>query len=110
MSYSASDVLSALAYAGVGVGLGTVGAALIVARSGKGEARAHAADMLATGYSGFTDRLAKDNERLVAENLKLRSLLLELGYAVDATLDSKGRPSAQVLADLRNKLIEAKRL
>lgn len=81
-----STVITALAYAGVGAGVGTIGAAIIQARSSKGESRAHAADLLAEGYSGFADRLGADNKSKAGEIKSLRTVLLKLTDATDLVL------------------------
>lgn len=86
-----STVITALAYAGVGAGVGSIGAAFISARSGKGEARAHAADMLANGYGGLADRLDRRNKQLETDNHKLKATLLKLTDTVDALLEKSDR-------------------
>lgn len=75
------DVLAALAYAGVGAGLGSIGAAVVTSRSGKSEARAHAADLIANAAGSLADRLEKMNTNLETENRQLRQAV---GCLVDA--------------------------
>lgn len=82
------NVMSALAYAGVSAALGTIGAAMVQAHSAKGESRAHAADLLADGYGGLTDRLGEDNKRQSTEIKTLRTVLLKLTDATDLLLDA----------------------
>lgn len=66
------DVLTALAYAGAGAGIGTIGAAVITSRGQKGEARAHAADLIANAAGELADRVTKLNDRLEEQNKTLR--------------------------------------
>ena len=80
------NMFSALAYAGIGAGLGTIGAAYIQSRSRRAESRANAADMLATGYGGLADRLSRDNEAKDDQIHTLRDVLLKLTDAVDLLL------------------------
>ena len=80
---SFSEVLSSLAYAGIGAAVGSIGAAFVSTRAGKNESRAHAADMLANGYGGFADRLEKSNEKLDKDNKELRASVVALTVVVD---------------------------
>lgn len=78
-----SDVLAALAYAGAGAGIGSIGAAIITSRSGKSESRAHAADLIANAAGTLADRLDKMNTTLEAENRQLRHAVTCLTAAID---------------------------
>lgn len=71
----ATGLISALAYAGVGTAMGTLGASIIAARSSRGEQRAHAAELLSNAAGGLADRLSKLNERLDRDNRELREAL-----------------------------------
>ena len=76
-------ILAALAYAGVGAGLGTIGASFIAARSSRGESRAHAAEILSNAAGGLADRMSKLNERLDKDNRELRDALSSLIEVID---------------------------
>lgn len=77
------DVLTAIAYAGVGAGAGSIGAAVVTSRSGKAEARAHAADLIANAAGALADRLERMNTTLEAENRQLRHAVGCLTDAID---------------------------
>jgi hypothetical protein len=69
------DVLAALAYAGAGAGIGTIGAAVITSRGQKGESRAHAADLIANAAGELADRVTKLNEHLEVQNQDLHEAI-----------------------------------
>lgn len=75
---TAGELLAALAYAGVGAGLGSIGAAAITSRSGKGESRAHAADLITNAAGSLADRLDRMNAHLEVENLQMRKAIAAL--------------------------------
>lgn len=58
------DAAGALAYAGVGAAVGSIGAAAITAHSSKGESRAHAADLISNAAGELADHQAAAIERL----------------------------------------------
>lgn len=78
-----SDAVYALAYAGVGSGLGTIIAAVVSARSQRGPARAQAADLLTEA----AERVSNMNHSLDRENRHLRRDLEDLSDAVCDYLD-----------------------
>lgn len=86
MSSTMSGILSALSYAGIGAGLGTVGASIIAARSSRGEQRAHAAEILSNAAGGLADRLSTLNEKLDKDNRELREALFSLIEVIDMLL------------------------
>ena len=78
-----SDAVNALAYAGVGSGLGTIIAAVVAARSRHGEARAQAADLITEA----AERISNMNRALDRENRSLRKDLEDLADSIDGFLD-----------------------
>ncbi len=86
MSASMSGFLAALAYAGVGAGVGTIGASIVTARSGRGESRAHAAELLSNAAGGLADRLSTLNEKLDKDNRELRDAVGSLIEVIDLLL------------------------
>lgn len=78
--------LSALAYAGVGAGMGTIGASIIAARSSRGESRAHAAELLSNAAGGLADRLSTLNEKLDRDNRELREAVSGLIDVIELLL------------------------
>ena len=86
MSSAVSGVLSALSYAGIGAGLGTIGASIVAARSSRGESRAHAAEILSNAAGGLADRLSDFNEKLDQENHELREAMSALIQIFDLLL------------------------
>lgn len=86
MSNAVSGILTALSYAGIGAGLGTVGASFIAARSSRGESRAHAAELLSNAAGGLADRLSTLNEKLDKDNRELREALSSLIQMLDMLL------------------------
>ena len=77
-----SDAIQALAYAGVGSGVGAIIAAFISAHSKKGSARAEAADLLTEA----AERVARVNIQLDNEVRKLRGDLELVAEAIDKFL------------------------
>ena len=67
----ADDVLHGITALGLGSGLGAIVTSVIAARSGKGKARADAADLLI----GAAERVGKMNAALDEENRRLRVAL-----------------------------------
>jgi len=81
----AGDAVQALAYAGVGSGLGAVVAAVIAARSGRGSARAAAADLLTEA----AERVSRMNLQLDSDNRKLRRDLDRVTEGIDRFLNKE---------------------
>lgn len=98
-SRAASEALQALAYAGVGSGAGAVVAAIISARSGKGAARAEAADLLTEA----AERVSHMNQELDKENRHLRHELSEITHAIQCFLDKEidERELRETISDIR---------
>lgn len=80
------STVTALAYAGIGAGLGSIGAALVQSMSGKSESRAKATDMIAEAASNLSDRQANTINRLSLENEKMRKAIILLSDVIDEVL------------------------
>lgn len=80
------DVVGGLAYAGVGAAIGSIGAAAITARSGKSEARAHAADLITDAAGALADKQAVTIDRLEKRADKQARALIALTTIVDELL------------------------
>lgn len=85
------NALQAVAYAGLGGGLGAVGAAWITARAGRDHDKADAAAQLTKAASALTDRLVKRNADLSADNGRLRRTLLDLIERIDVVVQQSRR-------------------
>lgn len=75
--------------------------------SGRAESRAKAADLIAGAAGGLADRLSALNEKLEADNSRLRSAVLSLVDAVTVVLASADMPD-EVASQARRALGEAK--
>ncbi len=104
---STAGAITALAYAGVGAGVGSIGAAIISSRAGRGEARAHAADLIADAASSLSDRQAATINRLSLENEKMRKAIMGLADVLDEVLPQLPLPKAD-LAKLKRATNAAK--
>ena len=102
-----SEAIPALAYAGIGAGLGTIGASIVNSRSGRGEARAHAADMISEAASGLADRQAATSKRLSLENEKMRKAIMMLSDVLDELLPQLSLDKVE-LTKLKKATIAAK--
>lgn len=87
MAVTLGEVLAAVGYAGVGAGLGSIGAAAIASRSGKSEARAHAADLITNAAGSLADRLDRMNTLLEEENVQMRLAINSLADVMDELKD-----------------------
>lgn len=109
LSPQTGSLLAALAYAGIGAGVGSIGAALITAKSGKTEARAHAADLLSEAAGGLADRLAKNNAELDGNNKELKRKVAALTDAIDILLPYLVQTlPADVLAEIKKINLDSK--
>ena len=99
MSFSLSAA-SYLVTGGVGVTIGTIGAALIQAFTSRSEGRAHAADMVADAAGNLTDRLTRLNDRLDDENKQMRRAIILLTDVVDQIIPLVGAPP-ETIAQLK---------
>lgn len=72
---------------GIGAGIATIATAVIQARSGKGEARARAADMLAEASGTLSAHYVAEIARLTERSTAMRTALHDLTGAVDELLD-----------------------
>ena len=103
-----ADVIIALSYAGVGAAVGSIGAAVVNSRSGKSEARAHAADLITDAAGALADKQATVIERLEKRTDKQAKAIIALTTVVDELL-----ASVQIAAAERVKLqkvVDAARL
>lgn len=74
---------AAIVSGGVGAALGGIGAAIITSMGGKGESRAHAADLVANAAAGLVDRVIARDERIDKENAVLRHALSDILDVID---------------------------
>ena len=89
------DVVGGLAYAGVGAAIGSIVAAAISARSGKGEARAHAADLITDAAGALADKQAATIDRLEKRADKQAKAIITLTSVVDELLDQLKLPTSE---------------
>lgn len=92
MAELGDSIVAIITGGGIGAGVATIATAVIQSRSGKSEARAHAADMLAeasgTLSAHYVSEIARLNERVSA----MRSAIDELTTTVDELLDDPQLP------------------
>ena len=91
----ASDLVASLAYAGVGAAVGSIGAAMVSSRAGRGEARAHAADLISDAAGGLAAQQASTIDRLEKQTERQRRALMSLTAIVDELLDQLSLPAAE---------------
>lgn len=87
-----SQSLTVLITGGLGVTLGSIGAAIIQAITRRSENRAHAADMVADAAGNLADRLSKLNDKLDGENRQMRNAILLLTDVVDQIIPLVSAP------------------
>ena len=90
-----SEAAGALAYAGVGAAVGSVGAAAITAHSGKGESRAHAADLISNAAGELADRQAAAINRLELRLDRMAQALIMLTSVDDELLEQVPMPVSE---------------
>lgn len=95
MSRWVGETLAALSYAGAGAAVGSIGAALISSRSGKAEARAHAADLITNAAGALADRLATLNAKLDHDNSELRKSISMLSAVIDEMIPKTQATAAE---------------
>ena len=88
MAELGDNVVAIITGGGIGAGVATIAAAVIQARTGKGEARAHAADMLAEASGTLSTHYVNEIARLIERSTAMRAALNELTEAVDELLDN----------------------
>lgn len=81
------NIVAIITGGGIGVGVATIATAVIQSRSGKAEARAHAADMLAEASGTLSAHYVAEIARLIERTTAMRSAITELTEAVDELLD-----------------------
>ena len=89
------DAAGALAYAGVGAAVGSVGAAAITAHSTKGESRAHAADLISNAAGELADHQAAAIERLEHRLDRMAQALVMLTTVDEELLEQVPMPTAE---------------
>lgn len=87
MAELGDNIVAIITGGGIGAGVATIATAVIQARSGKSEARAHAADMLAEASGTLSTHYVNEIARLVERTTAMRTALGELTGAVDELLD-----------------------
>lgn len=86
---------------GIGAGVATIATAVIQSRSGKSEARAHAADMLAEASGTLSTHYVAEIARLTEKLAALRTATDELTTAVSELLDD---PNVQLTPRMHRRL------
>ena len=81
-----SGAITALAYAGVGAGVGSIGAAIVSTRAGRGESRAHAANLISEAAAGLAERQVEIIDRISGQNEKMRQAIILLSDVLDDLL------------------------
>ena len=104
---AASEAIVALSYAGVGAAVGSIGVAAINSRAGRGEARAHAADLIAEAAGDLVDRQAAAINRLELRLDRMAQALVMLTSVDDELLDRVSMPTGD-RAKLQKAVREAK--
>lgn len=102
------EVLAAVAYVGAGAGVGSIGAAVVTSRSGRGEARAHAADLITNAAGRLAVRQQEMIESFEEENRHLRRSVTLLADAFDEVIPMLTGPP-EAIAQIR-KAVTAARL
>lgn len=77
---------------GIGAGVATIATAVIQARSGRSESRAHAADMLAEASGTLSAHYVSEIARLTERVNAMRSAIEDLTHQVDDLLDHPELP------------------
>lgn len=81
-----SGAISALAYAGVGAGVGSIGAAIVSTHASKGESRAHAANLISEAAAGLAERQVEIIDRITQQNERMRQAIILLSDVLDELL------------------------
>ncbi len=84
--FDVSGLLTALSYAGIGAGVGSIGAALVSTKAGKGESRAHAAAMISEAAAGLAEKQVAIIDRITEQNEKMREAIILLSDVLDELL------------------------
>ena len=83
---SIGGAVTALAYAGVGEGVGSIGAAIVSTRAGKGESRAHAANLISEAAAGLAEKQVEIIDRITQQNERMRQAIIMLSDVLDELL------------------------
>lgn len=94
--FPVAQTLGVIITGGLGVTIGSVGAAVIQAFTRRSENRAHAADMVADAAGNLADRLTKLNDELEGENRQMRNALLLLTDVVDQIIPLVNAPPSTI--------------
>lgn len=78
--------VTALAYAGVGAGVGSIGAAIVSTHASKGESRAHAANLISEAAAGLAERQVEIIDRITQQNERMRQAIILLSDVLDELL------------------------
>ena len=81
-----TGAVTALAYAGVGAGVGSIGAAVISTHAGKSESRAHAANLISEAAAGLAEKQVEIIDRITQQNERMRQAILLLSDVLDDLL------------------------
>lgn len=81
-----AGAVTALAYAGVGAGVGSIGAAVISTRAGRGESRAHAANLISEAAAGLAEKQVEIIDRITQQNERMRQAIILLSDVLDELL------------------------
>lgn len=102
MAELGDNIVAIITGGGIGAGVATIATAVIQARSGKSEARAHAADMLAEASGTLSAHYVNEIARLTERTTAMRSAINELSEAVDELLnDPQNKLTAGQIRKLR---------
>ena len=95
MTELGDNLVAIITGGGIGAGVATIATALIQSRSGKSEARAHAADMLAEASGTLSTHYVNEIARLTERTVAMRSAIGTLSEQVDALLDDIDLPESR---------------
>lgn len=82
------SIVAIITGGGIGAGVAAIATAVIQSRSGKSEARAHAADMLAEASGTLSTHYVNEIARLTERTTAMRIAVNELTEAVDELLEN----------------------
>ena len=83
MASAGDNVIAIITGGGIGAGVATIATAVIQARSGKAEARAHAADLLAEASGTLSAHYVAEIARLVEKAAAIRTAVDALTEFID---------------------------
>lgn len=98
------SIVAIITGGGIGAGVAAIATAVIQSRSGKSEARAHAADMLAEASGTLSTHYVNEIARLTERTTAMRLALAELTEQVDTLLED---PAIKLTGDQARSLRRA---